>query len=76
MQYTLQQLLFTVALAATSLSAYSQPFAYVPNEKDGTVSVIDTTTDEVVKRLPAKGKLGKKKFRQRPYIPAIKTCMS
>jgi len=60
MQQALQQLLFTAALATTSFSAFSQPFAYVPNEKDGTVSVIDTSTDEVVKRLPAKGQFGKK----------------
>jgi len=36
------------------------PMAYVPNEKDGTISVIDTATDTVVGLLPKDGKLGEK----------------
>ena len=27
------------------------PFAYVPNEESGTISVIDTSTDQVVKEI-------------------------
>lgn len=52
MQHILQQLLFMVALVSTSLSVFSQPFAYVPNEKDGTVSVIDTQTNLRLKDIP------------------------
>jgi hypothetical protein len=29
-------------------AAFAAPFAYVPNEKSVTISVIDTATDEVV----------------------------
>ena len=68
MQTRLKQLLLTSLLVSGIFSAPEQsmaqsvspPMAYVPNEKDGTVSVIDTQTDEVVKTLPAKGALGKK----------------
>lgn len=34
-------------------SACAAPFAYVPNEKSGTISVIDTATDTVVRQLEA-----------------------
>ena len=37
--------------AATVTSA--APFAYVANEESGTVSVIDTATDKVVRDIPA-----------------------
>jgi YVTN family beta-propeller protein len=37
--------------AATVASA--APFAYVANEESGTVSVIDTATDKVVRDIPA-----------------------
>ena len=40
--------------------AFAEPFAYVPNEKDGKVSVIDTVTDKVVGTLPKKGRFDKK----------------
>ena len=54
----------SVILLATTLSVSSQAlaaaYAYVPNEKDGTVSVIDTETDKVVNTLPKKGAFGKK----------------
>jgi YVTN family beta-propeller protein len=33
-------------------AAFAAPFAYVPNEKSATVSVIDTATDTVVRTLP------------------------
>ena len=35
------------------LSCWANPLAYVPNEKTGTLSVIDTTTDKVVAEIPA-----------------------
>ena len=37
-----------VMLGASISHVTAAPLAYVPNEKDGTVSVIDTTTDKVV----------------------------
>lgn len=37
------------ALACTAVQA--APFAYVPNEKSGTLSVIDTATDQVVRQI-------------------------
>src|SRR3954468_18239502 len=43
-------LLFSALLAA---AAVAQPFAYVTNEKSGTVSVIDTAVDRVVGEIPA-----------------------
>ncbi|CAG1001809.1 partial Hydrazine synthase subunit beta, partial [Anaerolineae bacterium] len=53
-----------VAIAATlafaAMAAQAAPLAYVPNEKDGNVSVIDTSTDKVIKTLPNKGRLGEK----------------
>ena len=39
------------ALACSALQA--APFAYVPNEKSGTLSVIDTATDQVVRQIAA-----------------------
>jgi YVTN family beta-propeller protein len=41
--------------AATSL-ALAAPLAYVPNEKSGTVSVIDTATDQVARTIGTGGK--------------------
>ena len=40
---------FAVIVAATVLAgaAFAQPYAYVPNEKSGTISIIDTATDRV-----------------------------
>ncbi|HYS74879.1 MAG TPA: hypothetical protein VEM38_02160, partial [Burkholderiales bacterium] len=37
-------------------SACAAPFAYVPNERSGTVSVIDTASDQVVATIKAGGK--------------------
>jgi len=47
MTLSLFRLLFAAALAAP-LAAPAAPFAYVPNEGSGTLSVIDTATDQVV----------------------------
>ena len=44
------QALFATCLAA---GAQAQPFAYVPNEGSGTVSVIDTRSDQVVAEIAA-----------------------
>jgi YVTN family beta-propeller protein len=44
---------FLLALAGTAAAA---PFAYVPNEKSGTISVIDTDGDTVVRTFVTGGK--------------------
>ncbi|WP_426211925.1 hypothetical protein [Massilia sp. TWP1-3-3] len=44
--------LFSLATIVVA-SAAAGPLAYVPNEKSGTVSVIDTATDAVVRELAA-----------------------
>ncbi|MEO7433566.1 MAG: beta-propeller fold lactonase family protein [Dokdonella sp.] len=36
------------------------PFAYVPNQKSGSISVIDVASDTVTRTLTASGKLGKR----------------
>lgn len=41
---------------AASCAAHAQPFAYVPNEGSGTVSVIDTKTDALVADIAVGGK--------------------
>jgi YVTN family beta-propeller protein len=43
-------------LAALPLPLHAEPFAYVPNEGAGTMSVIDTATDQVVAELPGGSK--------------------
>ena len=40
--------------------AVAAPVAYVPNQKSGSISVIDVTSDTVVRTLTAKGQLGKR----------------
>jgi YVTN family beta-propeller protein len=45
-----------LALAILSASAQATPNAYVANERDGSVSVIDTQRDEVVRTLSVLGK--------------------
>jgi len=45
--------LASAALGALALSTLAAPFAYVPNEESGTISVIDTSTDQVVKEIKA-----------------------
>ena len=42
--------LFAVLFSISSLAAQAEPFAYAANEKSGTVSIIDTATDQVVQR--------------------------
>ena len=49
-----------VAALSASGQALAAPYAYVPNEKDGTVSVIDTATDKLMHTLPNKGSMGNK----------------
>ena len=46
--------LSAAALGLLSVSALAAPFAYVPNEGSGTLSVIDTDTDKVVREIPPK----------------------
>src|SRR4051812_44186410 len=40
----------------TAIAAAAAPFAYVPNEKSGSISVIDTATDQVVGVLRTGGR--------------------
>lgn len=48
---------FASALLGMLVScAMAAPFAYVPNEESGTISVIDTSTDQVVKEIKAGAK--------------------
>src|SRR5690348_14409095 len=55
--YALMWVLISSAVAAPAIAA---PFAYVPNQKSGTISVIDTATDTVTRTLSAGGSLGKR----------------
>ena len=48
MKRVLSAILLLGALAAAPIGARAAPFAYVPNEGSGTLSVIDTATDQVV----------------------------
>jgi YVTN family beta-propeller protein len=45
--------LMAATLALFSLGATAAPLAYVPNEASGTISVIDTGTDQVIKTIKA-----------------------
>lgn len=49
-----------LALALPALTAWCTPHAYVANEGDGAVAVIDTKTDEVERTLVAHGEFGDK----------------
>ena len=49
-----------ISLASVVQIAISAPLAYVPNEKDGNVSVIDTASDKVLYTIPAAGRFGSK----------------
>lgn len=46
--------------AASSAVVSAAPLAYVPNQKSGSISVIDTATDTVARTLTAHGQLGKR----------------
>jgi YVTN family beta-propeller protein len=46
-------LTLTLAALCTSATVLAAPFAYVPNEKSGTLSVIDTENDTVVAEIKA-----------------------
>ena len=48
MKLSLPALLVAAALAVAPLVGAAAPFAYVPNEGSGTLSVIDTASDQVV----------------------------
>src|SRR5260221_9070223 len=54
------KLVVPFALLSHAITAWSAPHAYVANEGDGTVSVIDTHTDEVTGTLVAHGEFGDK----------------
>jgi YVTN family beta-propeller protein len=57
-------LALAVGLAALPAApASAAPFAYVPNEKSGSVSVIDTATDKVVDVIALEGVKGGGPFR-------------
>ena len=43
----------TAVLAALAFRAGAATFAYVPNEKSGTISIIDTADDQVVGEIKA-----------------------
>jgi len=50
--------LLAAALLFAAGVAGAAPFAYVPNQKSGSISVIDTASDTVVRTLTAGGALG------------------
>jgi YVTN family beta-propeller protein len=52
--------LLSAVLLGAALPAAASTFAYVPNQKSGTISVIDTATDTVTKTLSGGGALGKR----------------
>lgn len=60
MKFNLSHAVITSALSLFVHQAIAAPLAYVPNEKDGTISVIDTSTDKVTHVLPKEGSLGKR----------------
>jgi len=53
MKLTLVGFATAVCAAVSAGLAISAPLAYVPNEASGTVSVIDTSTDKVIKEIKA-----------------------
>ena len=63
-----------IALAAAfgAVHASAAAMAYVPNQRSGTISVIDTGSDEVVRTLSAQGQLGKR-LQQVALDPSGKT---
>ncbi|MDQ7072266.1 MAG: cytochrome D1 domain-containing protein [Gammaproteobacteria bacterium] len=58
---TLKLLPIILALSAcqsTSVKSMQGETAYAINEKDATISLVDTATDKVIGKLPASGRLG------------------
>lgn len=53
-------LLGMVFFLGAAPDAAAAPFAYVPNQKGGSISVIDTASDKVVRTLTAHDQLGKR----------------
>src|SRR5476649_878407 len=51
--HNLYSLAFIVAASLSAGAALAQPYAYVPNEKSSTISVIDTATDRVTGEIQA-----------------------
>src|SRR2546423_3856013 len=51
------KLLLLILALASCTTKPSGPFAYVTNERDGTISVIDTKTDQVVSTIKVGGRL-------------------
>ena len=49
-----------MALVFACAQAAAASLAYVPNQKSGSISVIDTASDQVVRTLTAQGTLGKR----------------
>src|SRR5262249_51939200 len=49
----LHAIVLSTSLLVASHGVFAAPFAYVPNEESGTISVIDTQTDTVVKTIKA-----------------------
>jgi len=72
LKYSVTPSLLFITLFTLAGYAFAGPHAYVPNEKDGNVSVIDTEIDKVIGKLPAKGRLGKK-FKQQRLIQQVKS---
>jgi YVTN family beta-propeller protein len=62
--YAMIHALFVAAavtvLFAMAPAAVAAPLAYVPNQKSGTISVIDTATDTVTRTLSGQNTLGKR----------------
>ncbi len=51
---------FVLGMTAVSESASAAVLAYAANQRDGTVSVINTAQDKVIRTLPEHGKIGNK----------------
>ncbi|MEW6272990.1 MAG: PQQ-dependent catabolism-associated beta-propeller protein [Thermodesulfobacteriota bacterium] len=45
-----------LAVASTAVATGAAPLAYVSNERDGTITVIDTASDAVVRTIPVGGR--------------------
>jgi YVTN family beta-propeller protein len=45
-----------ILIAVFSTSTFATPYAYVPNEGSGTISIIDTSSDTVIGDIATNGK--------------------